>query len=134
MENSANQYIELYESQRELINANSASSLNALRDEACALLRRVGLKKSKDFSATDPEELLSYDYSLNLARYEVPTRKEDLFTCGIPELSTNLHFLVNEQYIAVSSSPLHPSAPAQQYFVGSLRVFAEQYPELIARY
>ena len=28
----------------------------------------------------------------------------------------------------------HPSAPAQQYFVGSLRVFAEQYPELIARY
>ena len=71
MENSANQYIELYESQRELINANSASSLNALRDEACALLRRVGLKKSKDFSATDPEELLSYDYSLNLARYEV---------------------------------------------------------------
>lgn len=134
MENSANQYIELYESQRELINANSASSLNALRDEACALLRRVGLKKSKDFSATDPEELLSYDYSLNLARYEVPTRKEDLFTCGIPELSTNLHFLVNEQYIDVSSSHLHPSAPAQQYFVGSLRVFAEQYPELIARY
>ena len=129
MENPANQYIELFESQRALIDANSSPSLNAFRNEACEVLRRVGLSKPKDFSATDPEVLLSDDYSLNLARYEVPTRKEDLFTCGIPELSTNLHFLVNEQYVEVTNSK-----PSQDYFAGSLRFFALEHPELIDRY
>lgn len=134
MDNSANQYIELYESQRELINAHSAEALNAFRDEACATLRKTGLNKPKDFSATDPEELLAIDYSLNLACYDVPTRKEDLFTCSVPELSTNLHFLVNEQYVEVTSSHSGTNTSGHTYFAGSLKEFAKKYPEQIARY
>lgn len=124
------QYIELYESQRELINANSAQALNSYRDEACETLRRVGLKKSKDFSATDPEELLSYDYSLNLARHNVPTDRSDLFTCGIPDLSTHVHYMVNEQYIGETRK----IAEDKGVFAGSLKAFAEKYPELIEKY
>jgi len=124
------QYIELYKSQRALIDANSAPALNAYREEACQVLEREGVARAKDFTHVDPEELLATDYSLNLARHEVPTNREDLFTCAVPELSTNVHFLVNEQYVA----PTNTSKVSEGVFVGSLRDFANQHPELIQKY
>ena len=132
------QYIELYRSQQALIDANSAPALNAHRAEAAEVLTRAGLQRPKDFTHVDPEEALSYDYALNLARYEVPTDKADLFTCAVPELSTDVHFLVNEQYVKLSnpsnsSNPSHPSA-SRPYFAGSLRQFAIEHPELIEQY
>ena len=130
MVNSANQYIELFESQKDLINANSSDALNAYREEACEQLRRVGLQKSKDFSATDPEELLAEDYSLNLARHNVPTDRSDLFTCGVPDLSTYVHYMVNEQYIGETKKV----AESEGVFAGSLKTFAAQYPEILKQY
>ena len=130
MDNSVNQYIELYNSAKDLINANSAPALNAFREEACATLAKVGLQKSKDFSVTDPEELLALDYSLNLSRHNVPTDRKDLFTCGIPDMSTHVHYMVNEQYIGESRK----IAEDKGVFAGSLKEFAEKYPELIGRY
>lgn len=130
------QYIELYESQKALIDANSAPALNAYREKAAMVLGEVGVQKSKDFTHVDPEAVLAVDYSLNLARHSVPTAREDLFTCAVPELSTNVHFLVNEQYISSSSSAKaeRPATGIPGGFVGSLREFAAQYPELIERY
>ena len=124
------EYIELFESQRPLIDANSAPVLNAQRGHAAEVLRRVGLARPKDFTQVDPEQLLATDYSLNLARHEVPTSREDLFTCAVPELSTDVHFLVNEQYI--EKSPKHPKQ--LPYFAGSLRQFAIEHPDLAERY
>lgn len=125
------QYIDLYRSQRTLIDAHAAPVLNAQREHAAEVLARVGLSRPKDFTQVDPEALLAVDYSLNLARYEVPTSREDLFTCAVPELSTDVHFLVNEQYVA--SRP-QPQGVARPYFAGSLRRFALEYPEVAARY
>ncbi|MDO4497393.1 MAG: Fe-S cluster assembly protein SufD [Bacteroidales bacterium] len=126
------QYIDLFREQRELIDAHAAPALNAFREQAAEVLEREGLQRPKDFTQVDPEEVLAFDYALNLARYEVPTRKEDLFTCSVPELSTNLHFLVNEQYVEPVSS--HPHSSASNYFAGSLRQFATEHPELIEQY
>lgn len=125
------QYIDLYRSQKALINANSAPALNAYREEAAKVLESVGLQKGKDFTHVDTEEVLAADYSLNLARHEVPTAREDLFTCAVPELSTLSHFLVNEQYIALKEERLNP---IEGGFVGSLRDFAVQYPQLVKQY
>ncbi len=124
------QYIELYKSQKTLIDAHSAPALNAFREEAAQVLEREGVSKAKDFTHVDPEEVLSLDYSLNLARHEVPTNREDLFTCAVPELSTQVHFLVNEQYVA----PTNISKGIEGIFVGSLREFATQHSELIKKY
>ena len=125
------QYIELYESQRQLIDANAAPVLNACRAHAAEVLAREGLCRPKDQTHVDPEALLGVDYSLNLARHDVPTSREDLFTCAVPELSTSVHFLVNEQYV--------PSAPAaarmpEGVFCGSLRQFCMEHPDLAGRY
>lgn len=130
------QYIELYESQRQLIDANSAPALNAHRAEAARILAQVGLRKPNDASQTDPEAILSADYALNLARHEVPTSRDDLFTCAVPELSTNIHFLVNEQYVnnAELSRNNKPAASIDGVYAGSLRQFATEHPELIVRY
>lgn len=122
------QYLELFQAQRSLIDAHSASALNACRDHAAEVLGRVGLQRPKDFTQVDPEEALSYDYALNLARHEVPTRKEDLFTCAVPELSTDTHYLVNEQYVA------NGKTSSKEFFAGSLRQFAVEHPELIEQY
>ena len=135
------QYIELYRSQQALIDANSAPALNAFRAEAAEVLARVGLQRPKDFTQVDPEEALSYDYALNLARHEVPTDKSDLFTCAVPELSTDVHFLVNEQYVAkvkvvesAEASKPQSLTTSKPFYAGSLRQFAVEHPELIARY
>lgn len=125
---AATQYIELYESQRTLIDANSSPVLNAQREHAAEVLARVGLSRPKDFTQVDPEVLLAADYSINLARHEVPTSREDLFTCAVPELSTSVHYMVNEQLVSSSRST------DDGVFSGSLREFAQRYPELASRY
>lgn len=134
------QYIELYESQRQLIDANAAPVLNAQRAHAAEVLARVGLSRPKDFTHVDPEAVLAADFSLNLARHEVPTSRDDLFTCAVPELSTSVHFLVNEQYVPnlpssyAGTAATAASRLAEGVFAGSLRQFAVDYPEVAERY
>lgn len=131
------QYIDLYNEQRDLINDNSAPSLNAFREEAARVLAEVGLERPKDFTQVDPASVLGIDYAINLARHKVPTGRDDLFTCAVPELSTSVHFLVNEQYVdndALSRQMGGSASRQQDYFAGSLREFAKLHPELINQY
>lgn len=125
------QYIDLYAQQQALIDANAAPVLNAQRARAAEVLAREGLTPPLDQTHVNPAELLSADYSLNLARHDVPTSRDDLFTCAVPELSTSVHFLVNEQYVADAKAS--QSLP-EGVFAGSLRQFAMQHPEVAQRY
>ena len=138
MSNATSQYLSLFEQQRTLIDANGAPVLNAHRERAAEVLARTGLQRPKDFTSVDPEAVLARDYAINLARHAVPTSRDDLFTCAVPELSTSVHFLVNEQYVTVGS---HGNAPLQSKVVtpdgcyaGSLRDFATQYPDIARQY
>lgn len=124
------QYLDLYEAQRSLLDAHGAPLLNAARPAAASRLRQASLLTPKDFSHVSPEALLAPDYALNIARHNVPTQRSDLFTCAVPELSTDTHFLVNEQY--VSGSQNEPAS--HEWYAGSLRTFVTQYPEVAARY
>lgn len=65
---SIDQYIELYESRRSLIDSHGAAPLNALRDEAARMLRGIRLPRKGDenFANIDMEEMLAPDYGLDL--------------------------------------------------------------------
>lgn len=125
---SYQQYIDLFNAQRALIDKHAAPVLNAQREAAAEVLQRVGLSRPKDYTHVDPEALLAADYSLNLSRYAVPTDRSDLFTCAVPELSTSVHYLVNEQLVS------HSREGDDGVFSGSLREFALRYPDIAARY
>ena len=125
---SHQQYIDLYNAQRTLIDEHAAPVLNAQREAAAEVLQRVGLSRPKDYTHVDPEALLAADYSLNLSRFAVPTDRNDLFTCAVPELSTSVHYLVNEQLVS------HSRQSDDGVFSGSLREFALRYPDIAARY
>ena len=125
---SYQQYIDLFNAQRALIDEHAAPVLNAQREAAAEVLQRVGLSRPKDYTHVDPEALLAADYSLNLSRYAVPTDRSDLFTCAVPELSTTVHYLVNEQLVS------HSREGDDGVFSGSLREFALRYPDIAARH
>jgi Fe-S cluster assembly protein SufD len=118
----------LYTEHSSLVSAGAPDVMNRARAAALATLSADGVAKAKDFTATDPAAMLAPDYALNLNRYEVPLQRDKLFICSVPNLSTELHYSVNEQYA------FGPDRKSEEIFAGSLRDFCAEYPEVAARY
>lgn len=136
---SENQYTELYRECKELICRNSNEVMNAKRDQAMTLFEQMGFpsRKVERFKYTDVEQAFAPDYGLNLSRLEIPAKVEDVFKCDVPNLSTQLAFVIND-------TP-QPSGPFKQQFgtfdtdnhgiyVGSLDQAAKERPDLVGKY
>ena len=97
---SERQYIELYEACRDTIAAHSAAPLNAVREKACDDLRKNGFpsRKVERYKYTDVNALFAPDYGLNINRLEMPVDPYKAFKCDVPNLSTSLYFIVNDQF------------------------------------
>jgi Fe-S cluster assembly protein SufD len=127
MSSAVQQYIDLYQENRALVCDGAPAVMNGAREAALSYLSAHGVAKSKDFTATDPEALLAPDFSLNLCRHEVPLQRDKLFICSVPNLSTELHYLVNEQYAFGKERE-------NEIFAGSLREFAQTHAEIAQQY
>ena len=94
------QYIDLYRSQKDLINGHSSAVMNGLREEAVSLLESRGLPSLKDeeHRRTDIESVYSLDYGLNLGRIDIEINPYEVFRCDVPNLSTLLYFVVNDSF------------------------------------
>ena len=94
------QYVDLYRSQKDLINGHSSAVMNGLREEAVSLLESRGLPSLKDeeHRRTDIESVYSPDYGLNLGRIDIETNPYEVFRCDVPNLSTLLYFVVNDSF------------------------------------
>ena len=84
--NALEQYIDLYRKNRDLIDANGAPVLNALRKDACALLEKMRLpaKGGENFENIDLNALLATDYGLNLLKADIDFDPEKTFHCDVP--------------------------------------------------
>lgn len=133
MMSAIQQYIDLYEQQRGLICSHSAPAMNRWRDEAVALLRKNGLpgKRSEEYRRTDLEAIYAPDYGLNLGRIEIPANPYEVFRCDVPNLSTSLYFLVNDNFY---DRKMPKAKLPDGVIAGSLREAALSHPDLIARY
>lgn len=127
------QYIDLYNQAKGLINRHSSDVLNAPREQAFADFQKNGFptKKSEEYKYTDVSSFFNFDYGLNLSRLAVPVDPYEVFKCDVPNLSSLLYFLVNDSYYAKPhvGKLLPPSV-----FIGSLKDFSEKQPELAAKY
>ncbi len=98
--NSEQQYIDLYQQCRQLINDHSSTVLNAPRDAAFERFLKNGFptKKVERYKYTDIQKLMEPDYGLNLNRLAIPVDPYEAFRCDVPNLSTALYFVVNDAF------------------------------------
>lgn len=147
------QYIELYGQTADTICGHSCSVMNARRNEALERLAKaqeniapatdgpmsenVPLPVGKTFGPekyahTDIDALLAPDYGLNLNRLKLDVNPYDVFHCDVPNMSTLLYFLVNDQYY---DNPRDNSQSLPEgVFVGGMLEFAARFPEVAAKY
>ena len=130
---SEKQYIDLYLEAQQLIKQHAAPVLNEVRDKAFEDFRRQGLptKKVERYKYTDIQKLFEPDYGLNLNRLEIPVNPYETFKCDVPNLSTSLYFIVNDQFYtkALPNVKLNEGV-----IVDSLNHVAMKQPEMIKKY
>lgn len=133
MEDSLKQYIELFESNRQEIDAHSAPALNAAREHAAATLRKMRLPRlgEENFEVTDLPSILAPDYGLNINRYRLNVNLAATFRCGVPKMSTALFFMENDIFSAPADLQSHLPEGVE---VCSLREIAEKEPRLVEKY
>lgn len=127
------EYIDLFRQNRTQLEAVCAPGLNAVREKALQDFERLGFPvyQSEDYQQTNVEAAFEYDYGLNIKRLNVPVQPEKMFHCDVPNLSTNLCFMVNDSFSSRQDAKM--SLP-EGVFSGSLNDFAGRYPEIFANY
>lgn len=127
------QYIDLYEQAGDLIRSHSADVMNAPRDRAFADFCRQGFptRRMERYKYTDMGKLFEPDYGLNLRRLAVDANPYDAFKCAVPNLSTSLYFVVNDQFC---TTHLPTAALPDGVIVDSLSHAAQTRPELVEPY
>jgi len=129
-----NNYIDIFSQNRDLIDKGSAGAMNALRDKAKECLKRNGLphKNLEEYLHTDVASWFEPDWGLNLSRLDMHVDKAQAFKCNVPNLSTLLYFLANDEF-TVSDTSAKASLP-EGVFVGSLSEAARNHPEMVDPY
>ena len=128
---SEQQYIDLYRECRDQICAHSAGPLNAVRDAAFANFERLGFpsRKVERYKYTSVDELFAPNYGVNVNRLEMPVDPYKAFRCDVPNLSTSLYFIVNDQF----RQSLQPKENLPEgVVVDSLAAYAKAHPEFVA--
>lgn len=127
-------YIDLFTGNRGLIDQGSYGAMNALRDKAFDCFVRHGLphKGLEEYLHTDVREWFQPDWGMNLARIDMHVDKAQAFRCNVPNLSTLLYFLANDEF-AFSQTATRASLP-EGVFIGSLRDAAINHPEIVGTY
>ncbi len=125
------QYIDLYTQCRDAICEHSASVMNAERDRAFEDFKRQGFpsRKVERYKYTDMAPLFAPDYGLNINRLDIPVNPYDAFKCDVPNLSTSLYFVVNDQFYTKALPTAHLP---EGVIVDSLSKVAVERPEIIA--
>ena len=107
--------------------------MNRLRPDALDILQNSTLppKGSENYETIDLPALLAPDYGLNLARINIDVNASAPFHCGVPNMTPSLFFFRNDIYSETKDS--RKNLPDGIY-VGSLKQFCEEYPELAETY
>lgn len=128
-----NQYIDIFNQYRNIIDGKSVEAMNSLRDKAFEAFKEQGFpsKKLEDYLYLDVSAEFLPDYGLNINRVPFHGNPYTAFRCEIPNLTTNLYFVLNDLF---HENHLPHVAYPQGVFVGSMKQFALQQPDKFAKY
>lgn len=131
--NSEQQYIDLYGDNRQTILDHASVTMNAVRDQAFEDFKAQGFpsRKVERYKYTDMAKLFEPNYGVNINRLEFPLDPYNVFSCDVPNMSTSLYFVVNDQFY---KKALPKATLPEGVIVDSLKDVAERDPELIAKY
>lgn len=130
---SEKQYIELYRSQLEMLEAGSCAPLNAKRAAAAARLEAKGLptKRVERYKYTDAEVAFAPDYGLNLKRWMPTDNPYKTYHCNVPNMGASLYYVVND---VVANPEGRAGELPEGVIVDSIARVAAERPELIEAY
>ncbi len=99
--NSLTQYIELFDANRDTINAHAAEPMNRLRDRALDTLRdaRFPDRSDEGFEKTSINDMFAPDFGLNISRVNLPVDIAATFRCDVPNMSTLLGIVANDKFV-----------------------------------
>ena len=127
------QYIDLFTEQRSLIDSKSTKVLNEERSQAFEIFKTLGFpdRSLEDYQYSDVAKEFIPDYGFNLGRLSTKTNPYNAYKCNVPELATNLFFLVNDTF---HTEHQPKSDFPKGVFIGSLKDFSEQHADIAAKY
>ena len=127
------QYIDLFTEHRSLIDSKSTKVLNDERNKAFEIFKTLGFpdRSLEDYQYSDVVKEFIPDYGFNLSRLSAQTNPYNAYKCNVPELSTNLFFLMNDTF----HKEHQPKTDFPKgVFIGSLNDFAEQHADIASKY
>jgi Fe-S cluster assembly protein SufD len=127
------QYIDLFQQFRSEIDSNSADGMNKHRDSAFAKFKQIGFPTSKleDYKHSNIARQFDADFGLNIKNLEIPVNPYETFKCDVPNLHTYTYFLINDRFY--NKVEQKESLP-ENVFVGSMRQFAQEHPEIFEKH
>lgn len=127
MDNSLEQYIQLYKENAATVNSGSAGVMNAMRPAALGALDGAMLPhRTGGYERTSLREMFAPDFGVNIQRIGIPVNAAASFKCDVPNLSTLSAFIINDAFAPSSTLRL----PEGVLFM-SLAKAAAEYPELV---
>ena len=131
--NPLEQYLELYRSHCDEIDANGAPVLNALRDDAFRRLEGMTIpaRGDENFENIDPGAMLAPDYGINLRKASVEFDPDMTFRCDVPNMSSLMGIVANDKFVPTKS--LLRNLP-EGVTVMSLAEAATRFPDRVARF
>ncbi|MDE6490689.1 MAG: Fe-S cluster assembly protein SufD [Muribaculaceae bacterium] len=132
MTSSLSQYLEFYDANREVIDANSAPAINAMRPDVRKALEGARLPRKGDegYERTSVEDMLAPDFGINASRMNLPVDVAASFRCDVPAVSTVMGLVLNDTFVPTRS--LSERLPDGVKFM-SLRQAAIEMPDTVSR-
>ena len=127
------QYIDLFQQYRRDIDINSVDGMNELRDAAFDIFKEMGFPTSKleEYKHSDISRAFDANLGLNIKDIPIPVNPYDTFKCDVPNLATNLHFLVNDRYYENNHQV---EGLPKGVFAGGMKEFAKLHPAIFKEY
>jgi len=116
------EYLNIFNEYRAVIDKNSSEALNSLRDGGAAALEKLDFTTFKDEYAID--------LGLNFERYTIQNNPYKLFSCDIPNIGAYIFYIVNDTFY---SNPQCADLP-NGVIISSLKEASVTHNDLVKRY